>query len=290
MSEAARATRPLSEAPELRIDGLAPGVAAGVFDAAGVAVLERFAPPAWVARAHAAVMGRLAAVLEAVRASGRELGLWCAGGWAEVVQRSPGRYDVALDDPALRFEDTLDGMPSPLRAPLDEILGKRWQATLRGAVVALPGALGQPGHIDGEHLFGELDFPLPAHSVTAFVPLVGVTLAHGPTELAPGSHRPARGTVERYEEWSETLEFYGYRGTPVAATVPAGACLLFDYRTLHRALPNRSAEPRPILYVVAARPWYAHVTFPARRLETVVGPAPWRSAGAHRLDHPGPEL
>jgi phytanoyl-CoA dioxygenase PhyH len=262
-------TRPLAEAPELRIDGLAPGAAASVFDMAGVTLLEHFAPAAWVARARAAVMGRLASVLDVIRASGRELGLWRDGGFAEVVQRSPGRYDVALDDPALHFEDTLDAAPSPLRALLDAILGKRWRATLRGAVVALPGAEGQPWHIDGEHLFGEIETPLPAHAVTLFVPLVDVTLAHGPTEVAPGSHRPGRGTFPRHEEWSETLDVYGYHGTPVSATIRAGACLLLDYRTLHRALPNRSAAPRPVLYVVAARPWYADVTFPARRLEMV---------------------
>ena len=246
------------------VDGLAPEEAARVFDTHGLALLGRLAPAGWVDAARVHVLSRLDALLSALRSSGRDLGLYRDGGFREVVQRSPRRYDLALPDASPRL-DTLPAEGPPGLLPLlSAILGPDFAVRRRGAVVALPGAEEQPWHIDWEHLFGELGTPLPPHCVNVFVPLVDVTPAHGPTELAPGSHRPAPGTVARHADWSDSLEAFGFRGGTVAATIPAGSCLLFDYRTLHRALPNLSAEPRPVLYLVASRPWYRDVTFPAR--------------------------
>ena len=40
------------------------------------------------------------------------------------------------------------------------------------------------------------------------------------------------------------------------------------YPDQNRARLDNLVEPRPMPYVVAARPWYQDVTFPARRIET----------------------
>ena len=32
--------------------------------------------------------------------------------------------------------------------------------------------------------------------------------------------------------------------------------MMMDYRLLHTGLPNRTAQPRPMLYLVYARPWF----------------------------------
>lgn len=52
-----------------------------------------------------------------------------------------------------------------------------------------------------------------------------------------------------------------------APELPKGSIALFDYRVLHRGLPNEASEPRPVMYVTYSRPWYRDVdNFPADRL------------------------
>ena len=38
--------------------------------------------------------------------------------------------------------------------------------------------------------------------------------------------------------------------------LPRGAVLCFDYRTIHRGLPNTSDMRRPMFYVIYAKPWF----------------------------------
>ena len=41
-----------------------------------------------------------------------------------------------------------------------------------------------------------------------------------------------------------------------ACALQRGDLMLLDYRTLHAGLPNASGQPRPIVYMVYARPWF----------------------------------
>ena len=97
-----------------------------------------------------------------------------------------------------------------------------------GCVISHPRASTQTWHSDGDEpgLFN------------AFVPLLSLTAANGPTELLPGTHLgPGRG---------------GYVEPRTAPLVQAGELLLFDYRVRHRGLANGSDEPRPVAYVTYA--------------------------------------
>ena len=97
-----------------------------------------------------------------------------------------------------------------------------------GCVISHPRASAQTWHSDGDEpgLFN------------AFVPLLSLTAANGPTELLPGTHLgPGRG---------------GYVEPRTAPLVQAGELLLFDYRVRHRGLANGSDEPRPVAYVTYA--------------------------------------
>ena len=71
--------------------------------------------------------------------------------------------------------------------------------------------------------------------------------SNGPTEFLVGSHR--RRLAHPDDEPDDRR-----RATIVA---PAGAAIIFDYRTWHRGLPNMSVRDRHVLYLVAARPWFA---------------------------------
>ena len=68
------------------------------------------------------------------------------------------------------------------------------------------------------------------------------SLAQGPTEFVPGTHRDFDLPVP-----SKIL------------TVDAGSAILFDYRTKHRGLSNRSSDERPLLYLTYARPFWLDI-------------------------------
>lgn len=42
-------------------------------------------------------------------------------------------------------------------------------------------------------------------------------------------------------------------------TCDAGQAILFDYRTKHRGLSNRSGDERPLLYITYARPFWLDI-------------------------------
>jgi ectoine hydroxylase-related dioxygenase (phytanoyl-CoA dioxygenase family) len=66
----------------------------------------------------------------------------------------------------------------------------------------------------------------------------------GTTAVWPGTHR----TTQRHDSCTyETAVFPGPR---------AGSVYLMDYRLLHAGTANRSEGPRPILYLIYARPWF----------------------------------
>ena len=96
-----------------------------------------------------------------------------------------------------------------------------------GFVLSEPGAPGQQWHPDAER----------AGLVNAFVPLVPLSDANGPTALALASHRPPQPCCPRV----------------VRPLLAAGEVLIFDWRTWHRGCANRSPADRPVAYVTYAR-------------------------------------
>jgi ectoine hydroxylase-related dioxygenase (phytanoyl-CoA dioxygenase family) len=112
-------------------------------------------------------------------------------------------------------------------------------------VVSHPGATTQHPHRDSEHLFSApgVGPGLPVYAVNVAVPLIDVDLRTGPTGVWLGSHRLAKGLQVQRE-------------TMTVASLQCGDCMLLDYRTMHAGLPNASAQPRPIVYMVYARPWF----------------------------------
>lgn len=135
-------------------------------------------------------------------------------------------------------------MASPLVLPvLRGLLGENLRLTSLNAVVSLPGADIQHRHRDHPELFP--GFPnglLPPSALTMFVPLVDMNERTGTTRLWPGSH------LQNQDEIADDAFI-----DPIVA---AGSCGIFDYRLMHRGMPNRSVESRPVLYLVFSRPWF----------------------------------
>ena len=82
----------------------------------------------------------------------------------------------------------------------------------------------------------------------AFVPLVDVPTALGPTEFALRSHADEHAVA-----YAPTLEGDD-RYEKCAPELRRGDIVLFSYATLHRGLPNTGDAPRPVFYVTVAPP------------------------------------
>ena len=254
---------PTEELPELRtniedLDDAATALAEG-----GVCLLEEC-----VHVTEAGGMTQSAYItLDLVRAATRDqYGDDAHFSFKEAARRCKGRIDARLDasldvEPwsmatkALR--DYGAHLSQVLRPLVDRILGDDAKLAYMGLVSSGPGSVVQPWHADGVPLFpGSND--LPAHALNCFAPIVNVSRRMGPTEFVPASHKP--GPVAR------ALEAALQRGREPADVfspeLSVGDVLVYDQRTVHRGVPNRTTTERPILYLLFARPWFReHINF-----------------------------
>ena len=115
-----------------------------------------------------------------------------------------------------------------------------------GIVCSLASAPAQHRHADGGFLFPRsgIDMLLPASAITVGIPLLEMNDVHGTTALWLGSHRDASRVPNECEEEG------------IKPIVREGSCMLWDFRLSHGGTPNRSALPRPLLYLTYCRPWF----------------------------------
>jgi hypothetical protein len=121
-----------------------------------------------------------------------------------------------------------------------------WRLTQCQLVDALPGCPAQMWHVDNT-----------ARGLTVLVPLVPTTTSNGPTELFPGSStiwatssqggRPATPLRALGALLAGVRSHAGRDMMPVPATVPAGAAIVYDSRTIHRGGANCTEQRRPAL-------------------------------------------
>jgi Phytanoyl-CoA dioxygenase (PhyH) len=128
----------------------------------------------------------------------------------------------------------------------DRVVADQW-----GCDVSLRGSGYQQFHADYQRpLFAEApELSLPAYMLTVSFGLVQITSAHGPLEIAPGTHRMPRSEALRSVQ-SAKMEMQ---------TVPLeiGDVLIRHPWTLHRGTPNTTEMPRPLVTVRYVRRWYA---------------------------------
>jgi hypothetical protein len=127
---------------------------------------------------------------------------------------------------------------------LVSLLGEDMRLSNFTLVVAHPGAPEQHAHRDHGHLFFRpgVGPNLPVYAINVAVPLIDVDIENGPTGIWLGSHRSGQNTVQR--------------SAMTACRWQRGDCVLMDYRTMHAGLANFSQQPRPIMYMVYACPWF----------------------------------
>lgn len=150
--------------------------------------------------------------------------------------------------------------PLPLRGPfldprffanpvigalLSRLLSERLVLSSCNLVTALPGSAAQRLHRDDALPFGlsPASVMIPPIAITLAIPLIDLDESTGTTALCPGSHHIPQAVNELGIE-------------PVLGYPQRGDAYLIDYRLAHGGTPNRSAQRRPVAYLVYAQPWY----------------------------------
>lgn len=175
-----------------------------------------------------------------------------------LVRDIAGRTTSVLPFEGPFMERAFYANPKLLRAA-DALLGKDWCLGSLEVVMAESGAARQYQHVDAPLRFdrdggrtrfqGDLS-ALPPYALALATPLCDITEENGPTAIWPGSHREGL----RAKLPSEAAIKRKYRERRLTGKL--GFSYLYDYRTFHRGLPNRSAKPRPLLMLVFVRTWF----------------------------------
>ena len=127
--------------------------------------------------------------------------------------------------------------------------------------MSFPGSTEQQWHVDGDHLSRERH--LPCHAMNVFVALNDITVEMGPTELRPASQFLTRDLkrqlmLAKIKKRLHSTVMPGFKPGDVSSHKQSHAtfetrhfwwpqeclCLqacMFDYRTLHRGMPNNSS-------------------------------------------------
>lgn len=202
------------------------------------------------------------------------LGLGAKHGFREIVMRSPGRYELSLQNlDSNRLKKFTS--ESPIQVPdtslifsfleplLPKLLGSKDSIKLchLSLLVATPGSVDQGWHADGGHV--SIQEHLPCHCFNAFFPLQDIPLPMGPTEFRPGSHVLTRnlGPMMLAARCRKTLR------APEWSPLTMGDLVLFDYRVLHRGRANTTDKNRFVLVCTFCHSWFEDVlNFPKRSM------------------------
>lgn len=177
----------------------------------------------------------------------------------EIASRSKQRFDLLINKKAGLYQIVRDQVLGP-QSQVPSILQKlfsgnennteedsvnsqvEWEMDL-SVVYSKPGANHQGWHADGGHTEGESDagwddnnstantLPTP-YAICLFVPLIDLNHTVGFTQFWPGSHK--------HRELVGFGPFAEVARATWDGTVRAGEAIVYDYRLLHRGMPNYS--------------------------------------------------
>ena len=114
--------------------------------------------------------------------------------------------------------------------------------TASQAICIRPGEKAQDFHHDD--VFYTVPRPRPMISLSTIAAVDAFTAENGGTEILPGSHA-----------WGDDWRAKIAQATPVAVTMPAGACVVFSGTLVHRGGANRSGAPRLAFSNQYCQPW-----------------------------------
>lgn len=196
----------------------------------------------------------------------RPIGIGSAAGYLELVQRSPGRWDVPITPAQFGTDDRF----LPWWPLVSQVLGDDAEHSFSGVVFSEPGSPAQQWHIDSPHTHARHH---PPHALNVLLALHDIPSEMGPTEMARGSQvltnhldnpRLVCDELVYQSETTSPAALVAGRPEPApetwSAALSAGCCLVFDDRILHRGGANGSGHARYVAYFSYRKRGYAENT------------------------------
>lgn len=196
----------------------------------------------------------------------KEIGIGSALGYHEIVQRSPGRWDIPISPERMGVSEYTQHWMELVRA----ILGTDAQFTFSGIVTCDPNQPSQNWHIDSPHQHRQ---HLGPHALNVVVALHDIELEMGPTKFAVGSQRISNQlkypSLKRkkliYQNDGTTPEYLAQASQqPIPRThtqrMESGSSIVFDDRVLHRGGANSSDQQRTYAYFSYCKKSYTENT------------------------------
>ena len=222
------------------------------FEVDGFVIRPKLLDPKTLDHIATVARARLAAVRD--KLGSQDIGIGSVAGYDEIVQRSPGRWDVPITLEEFDVKD--EDMPWwPL---ITATLGEGAEHMFSGVVSSESNTPAQEWHTDSPHESVEYR---PVHAINVLVALQDIPMKMGPTEFAVGSqtltnHLKNTSLVveELLYQHDTTNPALLVKNTDDAlpecrtAALPAGTCIAFDDRILHRGLDNQSDVTRHVAY------------------------------------------
>ena len=220
----------------------------------GVVIITNAVDQSSVDSLHAAACTRIENAQQAVSEKRPDLQLGTdLFAFAEFSSRGGQRFDLLFsdDDPASApvFRVAQCGAWVPI---IRAVLGDDFQC-MASVVYSRPGADAQDWHTDGAHIGPSAGWDgagaPPPYALCVFLALIDLDPTVGFTQFWPGTHR--HSGLAGFGRAAPLL------GCAVDGLVPAGGCVVYDYRLMHRGMPNLSAgTQRPLIQLLYHHPSY----------------------------------
>ena len=178
--------------------------------------------------------------------------------FSEIASRNLERFDLRLDP--LLMEPYVDHIleNDNIRNMLEENLGVGEFDCDASVVYSKKGACVQNMHADGKHHPGSSDAGFhkdgwrtqlsKPYAICLFIPLIDLNHEVGFTQFWPGSHRN-RGLIG----FGSVAELTHSTWDGICK---AGGAVCYDYRLIHRGMPNNSKVVRPVVQLIFKKKWY----------------------------------
>jgi hypothetical protein len=220
----------------------------------GVVIFRNAVNQSLVGSLHTAACNRIENAQKAVSEKRPDLHLGTdLFAFAEFSSRGGQRFDLLFseDDPASApiFQAAQCGAWVPI---IRALLGNDFRC-MASVVYSRPGADAQDWHTDGAHMgpsagWDGADAP-PPYAICVFLALIDLDPTVGFTQFWPGTHR--HSGLAGFGRAAPLL------GCAVDGVVAAGGCVVYDYRLMHRGMPNLSAgTQRPLIQLLYHHPSY----------------------------------
>lgn len=171
--------------------------------------------------------------------------------YSDIAERELGRLDFRCGFNADIFHQIEHPIIKIINAISPQITFRHYW----GAITSLGGAGPTDLHRDVYPILNTcqdndldlLDINLPPYYFTVLMPLIKITHENGPTEFVQGSHREGFVDIDHAETYAPLLK--------------PGDAVIFDGRTLHRGMANKTQNERMLAYITFVANWYHDQTF-----------------------------